>query len=238
MIDLNTKTSDTSSNSTNTNTNTSSQASAEGTTTNQLQDTKNTTAVRKRKAEPKRETGFGYFTERGRQLWIKQHPKEAEDNKEYIDSLNYNPDETKPLYFWQLYSLMGTQRIVQIITVFYTSVFEDKNEWFVEAFTDIGPLEHHIRTQSQFWLDAFGRGRQYHGGEFRLNYHHKFNAPQVMNHDGAKQWMYHMRKTLNSNQIDLTDDKRVRPAINEFLKIMMDKYGYEFDFKTDDIKYE
>ena len=59
-----------------------------------------------------------------------------------------------------------------------------------------------------------------------------------MNNDGAKQWMYHMRKTLNSDKVDLTDDPRVRPAINEFLKIMMDKYGYDFDFKTDDIKYQ
>eukprot|EP01084_Bolivina_argentea_P149032 260431_1 len=188
----------------------------------------------------KNETGFGYFTERGRKLWIEAHPKEYKENKQYINTLQYNADKTKPLYFWQLYSLLGYSRINKIVSVFYKSIFDDKNaknKWFRDAFVKIGPLQHHIGTQVAFWLDAFGAGKRYHGGEFRLDYHHRYNAHAVMTKNGAILWMEHMRNTLNLKTIDLTNDERVRPAINEFLQLMLNKYGHDFNFKTSEIEY-
>lgn len=185
-------------------------------------------------------TGIGYFTAHGRKLWITAHPEEYKKNKESVNTLQHDPDQTKPLYFWQLHSLLGTRRIHAIIGFFYKAIFSETDpdrKWFKDAFTEIGSLQHHVRTQSQFWLDAFGAGRQYHGGEFRLNFHHKNNAAAVMTAQGAELWMEYMRDTLDSDKVDLTDDVRVRPAINEFLRLMMGKYGHDFKFETDQIEY-
>ena len=43
-----------------------------------------------------------------------------------------------------------------------------------------------------------GGGKKYHGGDFRLNFHHSNNASQVMNARGATRWMHHMRETIMS----------------------------------------
>ena len=183
----------------------------------------------------------GYFTKKGIKMWILAHPKEYVKNKEFIYTLKYNKDQSKPLYFWQLYSLLGSNRIKKIISVFYNAIFDDDNaktQWFKKAFTRIGSLNHHIRTQSAFWVDAFGGGMAYHGGEYRLNFHHHHNASAVMNEDGAKLWLFHMVNTLNSKKIDLTKDPRVRPVINEFLRLIMNKYAHQFDFDTKKLKYQ
>ena len=77
---------------------------------------------------------------------------------------------------------------------------------------------------------SWGGGRCYHGGEFRLNFHHTHNAIALMNDRGAKRWINLMMDTLNHPKIDLTGDARVRPAINTFLSHFMSKYASEFDF--------
>merc|ERR1712228_934826 len=105
---------------------------------------------------------------------------------------------------------------------------DESKPWFREAFSELDTLEHHIQTQVGFWMDAFGAGKKYHGSAYRLNFHHKHNAAAVMNEKGAHLWMEYMKNTLDSKEIVLTNDKRVRPAINGFLKLMMNKYGHDF----------
>ena len=188
----------------------------------------------------KNRKGFGYFTQRGIEMYLKSHPKEYQKNGKYITSLKHDPNTLHPLYFWQLYSLLGYDKVHKIISSFYKSIFNDKNaenQWFKNSFSKIGSLQHHIRTQVAFWLDAFGAGRKYHGGDFRLDYHHRYNAGDVMNEKGAKLWMKYMRDTLDSNKVDLTKDPRVRPAINQFLQLMMNKYAHDFKFNANDIEY-
>lgn len=58
-----------------------------------------------------------------------------------------------------------------------------------------------------------------------------------MTEQGAHMWMEYMRNALDSKDVHLTMDKRVRPAINEFLRLMMNKYGHDFNFETDKVKY-
>lgn len=104
-------------------------------------------------------TCFGYFTQHGIKIWIAAHPKEYQANKQVVTQLEYDADPSKPLYFWQLFSLLGYDRIRGAISVFYNSIFKDKNakkRWFRRSFSKIGSLEHHIKTQTQFWCDAFG----------------------------------------------------------------------------------
>ena len=69
--------------------------------------------------------------------------------------------------------------------------------WFRDAFTSISGIEHHIATQAAYWIDAFGGGREYHGGDGRINFHHHHNAASVMTAAGARRWMHHMSLTLN-----------------------------------------
>ena len=187
---------------------------------------------------------IGYFTEKGKQLWIEHHIKSKNlSMPDNIDSLYYDKDRSKPLYFWQLYSLLGKDRIENILKEFYKSVFNDSNikeyNWFAKEFiTTSADIKYHVQKQSEFWLDCFGAGRQYYGGEFRLHYHHRRNAFPLMNENGAKRWMYHMCKVLNDKNIDLTDDPRVKSTIFSFLHILVVKYANDFNFEIDQVPFE
>jgi len=150
---------------------------------------------------------------------------------EHIISLNAPNDPVKPIQFWQLYSVLGTERIVAIMRRFYERVYNDEH-WFKSVFMRVASKERHIQTQSAMWIDVMGGGQQYHGGEFRLNFHHTHNAMELMNGKGAERWASLMKKTLDEDDIDFTDDARVRPAINTFLTYFMNKYAADFNFDT------
>ena len=97
-----------------------------------------------------------------------------------IISLNASNNKSKPIQFWQLYSVLGQDTIVNIIENFYGRVYENET-WFTSVFAKVGDVGHHINTQASMWLDIMGGGPYYHGTDFRLNFHHKHNAIQLMN---------------------------------------------------------
>lgn len=144
-------------------------------------------------------------------------------------SLTAPNDPSKPIQFWQLYSVLGSKRIQAIVRRFYAHVFADEY-WFMSVFARISSEERHTLTQASMWIDVMGGGHQYHGGEYRLNFHHTHNAFELMNERGAKRWVELMAKTLDEPGIDFTDDARVRPAINTFLNYFMGKYAVDFKF--------
>lgn len=141
-----------------------------------------------------------------------------------------------PLYFWQLYSLIGPKPIIALVTHFYECVFADKkNPWFRDAFIRVAPLEHHINTQAAYWIDAFGGGKYYHGGNYRVTFHHRHNARSVMNAKGATRWMYHMTKILIAAKEKrvFQEDPRVIPCIVDFLEAKMRTYAMDNDWIFD-----
>jgi len=149
-----------------------------------------------------------------------------------IISLDAANDTNKPIQFWQLYSVLGTDRIIQIVSQFYDKVFE-QDHWFKSVFERVGTKNRHISTQSAMWADVMGGGHQYHGGEFRLNFHHTHNAMELMTYKGARRWVELMNDTLNDSDLDLTSDPRVRTSINTFLTFFMAKYAEDFGFNND-----
>ncbi len=146
-----------------------------------------------------------------------------------IISLSAPNDVTKPIQFWQLFSVLGQDRIVGIVSNFYGRVFNDE-EWFRSVFARVGGADHHVVTQASMWLDVMGAGPAYHGGEFRLNFHHTHNAIQLLNEKGAQRWVKLMVETLDSSSTFMTEDKRVRPSINTFLAHFFGKYADDFKF--------
>jgi len=119
----------------------------------------------------------------------------------------------------------------------YTRIAADTEEpWLPNAFTRISDWDHHIATQAAFWLDVMGRGKCYHGGEYRLQFHHQHNAGHVMTQVGAARWMHHMRQALDES--DLGPDPRVKGCIEEFLHTRMEKYAGQFSFQTGDRVYK
>lgn len=180
-------------------------------------------------------TDNGYLTEKIRQQYIESAiekqllPADAHRMAQVV-SLSAPNDTQQPVQFWQLYSVLGQSRIVGIVTSFYERVFRDE-EWFRSVFARVGPLHHHVNTQSAMWIDTMGGGLYYHGAEYRLSFHHTHNAIQLMNDKGARRWVKLMVNTLDDPSIDLTEDKRVRPAINTFLSHFFDKYAAEFGFE-------
>jgi truncated hemoglobin YjbI len=176
----------------------------------------------------------GVMTERVRSNYIdkaidkKLLPKQSHRLSQII-SLDASNDPSNPIQFWQLYSVMGAQRIEAIVRRFYDRVFEDE-DWFTSVFVRVASKERHIITQAAMWIDVMGGGRRYQGGDFRLNFHHTHNAFELMNDRGAQRWVEIMIEALNDYDIDYTADQRVRPAVNTFLSYFMSKYAEDFNF--------
>lgn len=183
---------------------------------------------------PNYPTNYGYLTEKIRQDYIdiavmnKVLPANAHRMQEIV-SLSAPNQFTKPIQFWQLFSVLGPDRIVSIVSGFYERVYDDEN-WFTSVFSRIGGVNHHINTQSAMWIDVMGGGPAYHGGEFRLNFHHQHNALQIMNEKGARRWVKLMVDALDASADHMTQDPRVRPSLNTFLTHFFGKYATEFNF--------
>jgi truncated hemoglobin YjbI len=178
----------------------------------------------------------GYMTEKIQRKYIaaaikdKTLPSNAHRMPDVL-ALNASEDPSKPIQFWQLYSVLGQKRIVRIVQSFYQRVYRDE-PWFSSVFGRLGDTSHHVRTQSAMWLDVMGGGFKYHGAEFRLNFHHQHNAIELMNKKGAQRWIRLMIQTLDDTAEYMTDDPRVRISINTFLAYFMTKYAADFGFQT------
>ena len=175
----------------------------------------------------------GYTTKAVYEEYFCNHFADAPrvDFSEEYGLMGNTEDHSEPLYFWQLYSVLGPEPIHQLITDFYQRVWKDDDApWFRDAFIDLGaPMEHHIRTQVAYWIDAMGGGRCYHGGEYRLRFHHEHNARAIMTAAGATRWMYHMRQALQTMAEQHPEqDSRVVPAILDFLDTKMRSYADQF----------
>ena len=138
-------------------------------------------------------------------------------------------DPSQPIQFWQLFSVLGPDPIVAIVKGFYERVFADE-PWFTSVFERVGGVEHHTMTQASMWADVMGGGPYYHGADFRLSFHHTHNAIALMNDGGAERWVKLMNATLDATGVHMTDDPRVRIAINTFLMHFLGKYAQEFNF--------
>ena len=184
----------------------------------------------------KYEPAHGYMTERIQLGYIssaiedKILPLNAHRMHEIV-SLLAPKSQSKPIQFWQLFSILGPDRIVRIVHRFYDLVFEDEI-WFKSSFERVGDMSHHVRTQSSMWLDVMGGGLKYHGAEFRLNFHHQHNALEVMNARGAERWTKLMVQALDESEKHMLEDPRVRISINTFLTHFMKKYAVDFGFEN------
>ena len=187
-------------------------------------------------AYPNYPTRHGYMSEKIQRDYISSAvekdvlPKDA-DRMEQIVSLDASNDRTKPIQFWQLYSVLGQDPIVEIVRNFYDRVFADE-DWFTSVFARVGGIDHHLVTQASMWIDVMGGGPYYHGAEFRLNFHHTHNAMQLMNDKGAQRLSQLMIDTLDGSTQHMTNDPRIRPSINTFLTHFMGKYSQEFAFEN------
>ena len=182
-------------------------------------------------------TRHGYMSEQTQRAYIAQALKAkllpvGAHRMADIISLEAPNDPTQPIQFWQLFSVLGPQLIINLTKHFYERVFWDE-EWFRQVFAAVGPVEHHVNTQASMWADVMGGGPYYHGAEFRLKFHHHHNAMALMNDKGARRWADLMRNTLDELVPDQSDDPRVRPALNTFLTFFFSKYAEEFNFKAE-----
>jgi hypothetical protein len=110
-------------------------------------------------------------------------------------------------------------------------IFADE-EWFSSVIAHVGGVNHHVGTQASMWIDVIGGGPYYHGGEFRLSFHHTHNAHRLLDEKGAKRWVKLMVDALNASDNHMTDDPRVRPSLNTFLTHFFSKYASDFGFET------
>ena len=85
---------------------------------------------------PDHPTANGYMTGSIMQKYIQSAIKsgmlpENAHRMPNVVSLDASNEVTQPIQFWQLYSVLGKDRIVQIIRHFYQSVFDDEGN-FIE----------------------------------------------------------------------------------------------------------
>eukprot|EP00934_Nitzschia_sp_Nitz4_P009398 Nitzschia sp. Nitz4//scaffold68_size99682//54977//55618//NITZ4_004568-RA/size99682-processed-gene-0.42-mRNA-1//-1//CDS//3329556605//9388//frame0 len=155
------------------------------------------------------------------------------------ESLEADLDVTKPLYFWQLFSILGKEPIIDIATGFYTRIFDPEVEddaVFRAAFTNVGAIDMHIKAQSNYWIDSFGGGKVYWGGHSRLGFHHfSKHAEPVMNAGGSKRWLWHMKHVISSFDFEgKFGDPRIVPCLVEFLASKVWSYANEFGWEFDE----
>lgn len=156
------------------------------------------------------------------------HYKSIEPNGKIL-SLTASDDSNDPLYFWQLYSVLGDKPLELLVTRFYENVFQDDCEWFRDAFVQTGDIHYHIKGQCNFWLDVMGKGPMYKGGYGKLRLKHKL-VEHVMTEKGSQRWMFHMKNTIQELKPKFQYDRRILPCIHDFLDFFMKKYSVEFDF--------
>lgn len=161
--------------------------------------------------------------------------------EEALQSVEADLDRTKPLYFWQLYSIIGKDPIVAFVTTFYDRIFADDDTeeglQFKNAFANVSTKEMHIKAQSSYWIDAFGGGRVYWGGHSRLGFHHSSqHAEPVMTEQGSSRWMKHMKHAIASYDFvgNGHDDPRIVPCMVEFLRAKVRAYAQEYGWKMDE----
>ena len=185
---------------------------------------------------PKFQTRPGYMTEKIQQDYISSAiakgvlPKDAHRMADIL-SLTAPSDQAKPIQFWQLYSVLGQDPIVEIVQSFYQRVFE-QDDWFKSVFERLGGINHHLNSQASMWIDVMGGGPYYPGAEIRLDFHHTHNAMALMNDKGAELWSKLMLETLETSSHVMTNDPRIRPSINTFLSFFMTKYAEDFQFEN------
>jgi len=153
-------------------------------------------------------------------------PEDSISN-EKINSLVASNDPEDKIHFWQLYSVLGEDGMKKVITIFYMSVLNDtENAWFSEAFKEKS-LKRHVRGQCEFWLDLMGGGVEYKKGLEGLECLHEASS-EVMTSKGAKVWMDHLYKALDSFEYP---DIRIKSTIVEFCLFLMTDYEEQFNFK-------
>eukprot|EP00961_Rhodomonas_salina_P126235 1700574-Rhodomonas_salina.2 len=74
----------------------------------------------------------GWSTEEVRQFWFNQKNRTGEEaSKAALDkgmSLEASSDPNDPIYYWQLYSVLGPDRIQKLIHAFYSNVYADDDD--------------------------------------------------------------------------------------------------------------
>jgi truncated hemoglobin YjbI len=134
-----------------------------------------------------------------------------------------------------LYEILKDDGVSQIVSNFYSRIWA-KDDWFKQSFAVLADFDHHVWAQTAFWMECFGKGPVYHGGNTRLKFHHS-RAEKVMNVRGAERWMAEMNLTLKEvlPKVIFEDAKlleRVEFIIRDFIQITMQRYGQDFKFET------
>ena len=177
------------------------------------------------------EPSYGNLTKKIRKIYLNYLIKNNKIKKVTKEILSLKASSTDKLYFWQLYSILGEDIITDIITKFYTRIFNDNvNIEFSQVFKDTGSIEYHIMGQKRFWLDAMGGGEFYKNGKKKVYQHHVI-VKNIMTYEGSILWLYHMYSVLDT-YTELHKDNRVVPCIKEFLIFFMKKYSKQFKFKS------
>ena len=147
-----------------------------------------------------------------------------------LKSLIASNNPKDEIYFWQLYSILGKNKIKNIVEHFYYKIFNsNKNDWFKMEFIESGDLTYHIKHQTNYWLDIMGYGPSYFGGEELLNYKHN-NIKKIMNSKGSKLWIKYILETLFDLNYHKMEDKRIFITLKEFIYFNMYIYSKQFNF--------
>ena len=182
---------------------------------------------------------LGYLTLKYRKEFLKSKFNRYDFNEScHKIRLVASNNKESPLYFWQLYSILGYDNILLIIKTFYSYIFDeiDKTKiWFKINFEESGPINYHIKGQFKLWLDLMGGG-SYYERETNLNLYHNL-VKEIMTKKGSDMWLYYMDITLKelSGNICFNFDERIIPCIYEFIYFFMNKYADEFLFTFDSI---
>ena len=175
-------------------------------------------------------SSLGHGTAQMRLDWLAHRKDIPEgDHASVPVGTDADPDQPQRLYFWQLFSVLGAERIKAISVDFYTRVLADETDGslspgFISVAGPKSSLARHSEKQFDFLIDSFGGGEQYAGGDGIIHYFHETTGRPVMNACGAARWMKHMGDTLAAMDFSSIDE-RIKPCVIDFFRMQMRKYA-------------
>ena len=183
---------------------------------------------------PKYKSEYGNLTEKFRDRYLKFRIEKGLLNEKIIEKKNLrnliaSNDINDEIFFWQLFSVLGTKKINKIVETFYIKIFNDKKfTWFKNEFIESGNIEYHINGQKNFWLDIMGGGK-YYSDESKLDKKHNM-VKNIMIEEASNIWLNYMLETLNELEINKMEDIRIFDCLKEFINYFMYLYSNEFNF--------
>eukprot|EP01115_Flamella_aegyptia_P011812 TRINITY_DN5679_c0_g1_i1.p1 TRINITY_DN5679_c0_g1~~TRINITY_DN5679_c0_g1_i1.p1 ORF type:complete len:165 (-),score=1.69 TRINITY_DN5679_c0_g1_i1:80-505(-) len=128
-----------------------------------------------------------------------------------------------------IYGLVGEQKIIDLVTTFYTFVWDDDEcPEFSNLFRESSEKDLSILSLTRYFVQKFG-GPKFYGG-MRMETHHMkdIHSQFPITKEGAERWLYHFDRAVNETDFGEHHDEIIQVMnkwLNLFAKSVINKFN-------------